>query len=150
MPDVHDAAARSRNMAAVRGKDTKPELLIRRGLHARGLRFRLHARELPGRPDLVFPKHRAVLFVHGCFWHGHDCSLFQLPGTRREFWKAKIEGNRARDEKALAALRALVWRTGVVWECALRGRDRREPEEVFSACEAWIRRGGADFAVPAP
>jgi len=147
MPDVHDPETRSRNMAAVRGKDTKPELLIRKGLHSRGLRFRLHVRDLPGKPDLVFPKHKAVLFVHGCFWHGHNCHLFKLPATRTEFWKEKIEGNRQRDEKALAALKKEGWRAGIIWECALRGKGRRDPYEVLSLTEAWIRQGKKSFSL---
>lgn len=132
-------------MAAVRAKDTKPELLIRKGLHARGLRYRLHVRGLPGRPDLVFPKSGAVLFVHGCFWHGHVCELFTLPVSRREFWTEKISKNRRRDENVLEALREVGWRTGVIRECALRGKRRREPEQIFALTESWIRNGGEDF-----
>lgn len=139
MPDVHDRATRSRNMAAVRGKDTKPELIIRKGLHAAGLRYRLHVKDLPGKPDLVFPKHRAAVFVHGCFWHGHACPLFKLPETRRDFWHQKIEGNVARDEAAIVRLRSLGWRVAVVWECALRGKDRRDLADVLSELSSWIR-----------
>src|ERR1700710_434307 len=91
--DVHSPEVRSHNMSRIRGRDTKPEMLIRRGLHARGFRFRLHARDLPGRPDLVFPKRSAAVLVHGCFWHGHDCPMFHLPATRPEFWQAKINSN---------------------------------------------------------
>ena len=105
--DVHDKATRSRNMAAIRGSDTKPEMMIRRGLHARGFRFRLHDRKLPGRPDLIFPRHRAVLFVHGCFWHGHGCHLFKWPSTREDFWRQKIGANVARDETSKEALHDL-------------------------------------------
>lgn len=97
-------------MAGIRGKDTRPEMILRRGLHARGFRFRLHDRRLPGSPDLVFPGRRAAVFVHGCFWHGHACPLFRLPATRQEFWRAKIEGNAARDKGAEAALLADGWR----------------------------------------
>src|SRR5262245_13588963 len=104
MNDVHTPEVRSYNMSRVRGRDTRPEMLIRRGLHARGYRFRLHARELPGRPDLIFPARRAVLFVHGCFWHGHSCPMFRLPLSRQEFWAAKIEANRVRDARAVEAL----------------------------------------------
>ncbi|MDP3460815.1 MAG: very short patch repair endonuclease [Hyphomonas sp.] len=139
MPDVHDRATRSRNMAAVRGKDTKPELIIRKGLHAAGLRYRLHLKDLPGKPDLVFPKHRAAVFVHGCFWHGHACALFTLPGTRAEFWQEKIEGNISRDESAATGLHELGWRVAVVWECALRGRDRLSLTDVLIELSSWIR-----------
>jgi len=138
MPDVHDPATRSRNMAAVRGKDTKPELLIRRGLHGLGYRYRLHAKDLPGKPDLVFPKYRAVIFIHGCFWHGHHCPLFRLPATRTEFWRDKISGNVARDDRALKALHEAGWRTGTVWECAVKGTGRRPLPEVLHQISEWL------------
>ena len=139
MPDVHDPATRSRNMAAVRGKDTKPELLIRRGLHGMGFRYRLQARDLPGRPDLALPKYRAVIFVHGCFWHGHNCPLFRLPGTRTEFWRNKISGNVARDRRAAEALQEQGWRTATVWECALRGPGRLPLPDLLGAVATWLR-----------
>lgn len=147
MPDVHDAATRSRNMAAVRGKDTKPELLIRRGLHGLGFRYRLQAKDLPGRPDLVLPKYSAVIFIHGCFWHGHDCPLFRLPATRPGFWKNKIAGNVERDAKALTALQALGWRTGTVWECALRGTARQEIQAALKSAGEWIRSEDPSFVL---
>src|SRR5262245_20506194 len=93
MADVLTPEQRRLNMSRIRGADTKPERLVRSALHARGFRFRLHRRDLPGKPDLALPRYRAVILVHGCFWHGHKCSLFQLPETRREFWEAKIRGN---------------------------------------------------------
>ncbi|MGH3710677.1 MAG: very short patch repair endonuclease [Brevundimonas sp.] len=147
MPDVVDAATRSRMMSGIRSRHTQPEMLLRRGLHARGIRYRLHARELPGKPDMVFPARKAVLFAHGCFWHGHDCHLFRLPSTRPEFWSAKIERNRAVDERSTAALRAAGWRVGVVWECALKGRTRLPFEEVLDQCEAWIRGTGESLEI---
>ena len=157
MPDVVDAATRSRMMAGIRGKDTKPEMLLRRGLHARGLRYRLHDGRLPGRPDMVFPARRAVLFVHGCFWHGHDCPLFRLPSTRPEFWSAKIERNREVDARSAAALSASDWRVGVVWECALEGRGKLPFDPLLDACARWVAgderrleiRGVFDPASPA-
>ena len=118
MVDVLTPEQRRLNMSRIRGKDTKPELMLRHGLHARGLRYRLHRKDLPGRPDMVFPRYRAAILVHGCFWHGHDCPLFKLPATRREFWAAKIEGNQARDARDIAGLAAAGWRVLVVWECA--------------------------------
>jgi DNA mismatch endonuclease, patch repair protein len=126
-------------MAAIRGADTKPELLVRRTLHARGFRFRLHVKDLPGRPDLVLPKHKAVVFVHGCFWHGHDCNLFRLPATRTAFWEEKIAANQARDRKANAALALSGWRIGEIFECALKGPERLPQEDVASRLTQWLR-----------
>jgi DNA mismatch endonuclease (patch repair protein) len=126
-------------MSGIRGTDTAPELLLRKGLHRLGFRFRLHERRLPGKPDLVFPKFRAALFAHGCFWHGHNCPLFKWPSTREAFWKDKIEGNRIRDGHNAEALRHLGWRVGCVWECAMKGRNRLEPEAVLRSCARWIR-----------
>lgn len=114
-------------MAAIQAKDTKPEMLVRQGLHRMGYRYRLHDRRLPGCPDLVFPTRRAVIFVHGCFFHRHDdptCKNAILPKSRREWWEHKLSANRARDAVALAALEAEGWRCEVVWECETR-RDLR-------------------------
>ena len=133
------AAQRRLNMSRVRGRDTRPEMIVRRGLHALGHRFRLHRRDLPGRPDLVMPAHRAALFVHGCFWHGHECPLFRLPSTRRDFWATKIAGNRTRDKAAVDDLRNEGWRTAIVWECSLRGRGRLPPGEVIAALDRFVR-----------
>ena len=139
MADIVTPEVRSRMMSGIRGKNTRPELTLRRGLHAMGFRFRLHDRALPGRPDMVFPRRRAVLFAHGCFWHGHDCHLFRMPATRPEFWREKIAGNRARDELAGNALSAAGWRAGVVWECAIKGRTALPAEDVLATCAAWLR-----------
>jgi DNA mismatch endonuclease, patch repair protein len=138
MVDVLTPTQRSFNMSRIRGRDTKPELVLRRGLHARGFRFRLHRRDLPGRPDLIFPSRRAVIFVHGCFWHGHDCPMCRLPATRADFWQAKIEGNRVRDQNAVRALAAIGWRILIVWECALRGPARRPVVAVLAGCEKFL------------
>lgn len=110
---------RSRAMARVRGKHTVPELVVRRALHAAGLRFRLHRRDLPGSPDLVLPKHRVVVLVHGCFWHGHDCRRGKRPQSNVEFWAPKLERNMERDQLAQSKLEELGWHVVVVWECAL-------------------------------
>ena len=134
-------------MAGIRSKDTRPELILRRGLHALGFRFRLHARDLPGKPDIVFPRRRAVIFAHGCFWHGHGCSLFKWPKTREEWWRAKIAGNQDSDRRSIEALAAYGWRVGVVWECALKGRSRRPTESVIDACADWLRSDAADFEI---
>lgn len=128
-------------MAAIRGSDTKPELLIRRGLHARGFRYKLHDRKLPGRPDLVLPKFRAVIFVNGCFWHGHGCPQFRWPATRQEFWLAKITGNMERDARNIETLLSSGWRVATVWECALKGRDMLSPVLVLDTLGQWICSG---------
>lgn len=137
-PDVVDAATRSRMMAAIKGRDTKPEMIVRRGLHRRGFRFRLHDRALPGRPDLIFPRHRAVIFVHGCFWHGHDCPFFRWPKSRPEFWRAKIGANIERDRAVRTALRAADWRVLTVWECAFRGKPLEQGEAALDGAAAWL------------
>ena len=142
--DVVDAATRSRMMSGIRGRDTKPEMVIRRGLHARGYRYRLHSRRLPGRPDLVFPSRKAVIFVHGCFWHGHGCPLFKWPATRAEWWREKIEGNRARDAAIREQIADLGWRQLRVWECALKGTQRLPPDAVLDEIAAWLEGHGAD------
>lgn len=139
MPDVVTPEVRSRMMSGIRGKNTKPELVIRRGLHARGFRFRLHDRKLPGTPDLVFPKYHAVLFVHGCFWHGHDCHLFKWPSSRPDFWKSKLNRNKEVDTSVKAKLVESGWRYGVVWECALKGRTKLPIKSVIDLCENWLR-----------
>lgn len=113
------SAARSRIMSAIRGKDTKPEMVVRSALHNAGLRFRLHRRDLPGTPDIVLPKHRAVVMVHGCFWHHHGCRKSVWPKTRAEFWRKKILANVDRDRRTSYFLRAAGWREFVVWECEI-------------------------------
>lgn len=130
-------------MARIRGKNTRPEMVLRRALHARGFRYRIHARELPGKPDLLFPRYRAAMFIHGCFWHGHDCELFRIPATRPDFWQEKIGGNRSRDAAALASLATIGLRTLVVWECAMRGKSRRSIDEVADAAADWLRSDAA-------
>lgn len=138
MADVLTPEQRQLNMSRIRGRDTKPEMLIRRGLHAQGFRFRLHDRKLPGRPDLVFPRYHAVIFVHGCFWHGHNCPMFKLPVTRQEFWMTKISSNRARDAKATAALLELGWRVANVWECSLKGLGKLAGDQALARCQTFL------------
>lgn len=125
-------------MAAIKGGHTKPELLIRRAMHATGLRYRLHAKHLPGKPDLVFPRYKAVVFVHGCFWHQHDCHLFSWPATRQDFWREKLGRNALNDERAAAALLATDWRVATVWECALKGRAKADFAEAMQQLASWI------------
>lgn len=139
MADIVTAEVRSRMMSGIRGTNTKPELLLRKGLHSLGFRFRLHDRSLPGKPDIVLPRYKAVIFAHGCFWHGHDCHLFKWPSTRPEFWQAKIARNRAVDERTDAALTEAGWRQAVVWECALKGKTRLPLEDVIQSCAEWLR-----------
>lgn len=139
--DVHTPERRSHNMSRIRSRDTKPEMIVRRTLHARGLRYLLHVRDLPGCPDLVFPANRAVIFVHGCFWHGHRCPLFKLPATRTEFWREKIMGNVARDLRIADEIAERGWRRLTVWECALKGRAKFSPSEVAERASDFISGG---------
>jgi DNA mismatch endonuclease (patch repair protein) len=134
-------------MVAIRAKDTKPEMIIRRGLHALGLRYRLHAKDLPGKPDLVFRRQKAVIFVHGCFWHGHDCPAFKWPKTRAGFWRDKIGKNRANDAANADRLSALGYRCMTIWECALRRSDRAALGVVLEKCRDWIRHGTDDMTI---
>lgn len=138
MTDVHDQAARSRNMSAIKGKNTRPEMLIRKALHARGMRFRLHVKRLPGCPDIVLPRYKAVIFVNGCFWHGHRCHLSRTPKTRQEFWLGKISGNMNRDRLAHDQLLDAGWRLGVVWECAIKGRTKHTLDSITDELENWL------------
>ena len=139
MADVLTSKQRRLNMSRIRSRDTKPEMILRRGLHALGLRFRVCREDLPGSPDLVFSRHRAVVLVHGCFWHGHSCPMFKWPATRPDFWKNKIIGNCDRDQAAVNALREKGWRVLVVWECALRGPGRWTVKDVVDRCEDFVR-----------
>lgn len=123
MADIVDRKTRSRMMAGIRGKNTKPEMAVRRHLHRAGLRYRLHRRDLPGTPDLVLPKHEAVVFVHGCYWHQHPgCRFAVMPKSNTEFWREKLEGNRRRDLRHQRELRELGYRVFVIWECQLSER----------------------------
>src|SRR5579862_6612499 len=128
-------------MAGIRGKNTKPEIILRKGLHRRGFRYGLHSADVPGKPDMVFRSRRAAIFVHGCFWHGHNCRFFRLPGTRSEFWQKKIDSNRARDITVAKQLRAAGWRYMVIWECAIRGQKERVVERVLKQASLWLRSG---------
>jgi DNA mismatch endonuclease (patch repair protein) len=139
MADVVSKEARSRMMSGIRSKDTRPELFVRKGLHALGLRFRLHDKRLPGKPDIVLPRYRAAVFVHGCFWHGHDCHLFKTPKTRTDFWAPKIASNQQRDRDAYEALSRLGWRIAEVWECATKGKTRLAPQSIVETLSDWIK-----------
>lgn len=139
MNDVHTPEVRSNNMRAIRGKNTGPELQVRKLLFARGFRFRLHDKLLPGAPDIVLPRYRTVVLVHGCFWHGHDCYLFKVPQSRADFWMAKISANRERDARNIKALAEQGWRVISVWECALKGRLRQDTVVLGDTMASIIR-----------
>ncbi|WP_342370820.1 DNA mismatch endonuclease Vsr [Acinetobacter sp. D009] len=139
MVDIVDSTTRSIMMSKIRSKNTKPELLIRSLLHRRGFRFRVHVKDLPGKPDIVLAKYKAVIFINGCFWHGHQgCSLFKLPGTRSDFWEQKIARNQINDNKAIVALLEKNWRIAIVWECSIRGKNRN-PEQVITLIANWLQ-----------
>jgi DNA mismatch endonuclease, patch repair protein len=120
MADVHDKKTRSYNMSRIRSKDTKPEMIVRRFLHSKGFRYRLHDKRLPGKPDIVFPKYKTVIFVHGCFWHGHEgCKFAVIPKSRTNWWQSKIEGNFRRDHVNYQLLINNNWKVFVIFECQL-------------------------------
>jgi len=141
MADIVDRATRSRMMAGIGGKNTKPEMLLRRALHAQGFRFRLHVNSLPGKPDIVLPKYRAAIHVHGCFWHRHaDCRFATTPATRPDFWSEKFRQNVLRDQRNVEALVDRGWRVAIVWECNLR----RGGEEIDAVAE-WLQSGSPTY-----
>lgn len=136
--DVLTPEQRRRNMRSIRAQDTKPEMLVRKGLHAAGFRYRLHGRDLPGSPDLILPRYRSVVFVHGCFWHGHECRFFKVPETRRDFWLRKITLNQGRDARVQEALHQMGWRVAIVWECSLKGPGRLGTDQVVQRCQEFL------------
>jgi DNA mismatch endonuclease (patch repair protein) len=144
MADVMSTEKRSSLMSRIKGKNTRPEMLVRQGLWRAGLRYRLHDRRLPGRPDLVLPRWHAVVLVHGCFWHQHaGCPYAAVPATRPEFWQQKLSGNRERDARAHDALLASGWRVAVVWECALK----QDAERSIRTLEQWVRGTGQTIEI---
>jgi len=146
MADVVDKATRSRMMAGIRGVNTAAEISLRRALHAAGFRYRIHAKELPGKPDIVFPCFGAVVFVHGCFWHRHaGCKWATTPSTNVEFWHKKLNGNVERDARDIDCLRKLDWRVAVVWECAMRLLG---PEQVAGAVAEWLLQPDKSLVLP--
>lgn len=127
MADVHEPKVRSYNMSRIRGKDTKPEIIVRKFLHANGFRYRLHVNNLPGKPDIVLSKYNTVIFVHGCFWHAHEgCKYFKIPQTKTEWWKEKLFGNKKRDEMHIGQLKNMGWNVIVVWECELKSKEKEQ------------------------
>lgn len=145
MADIVSKETRSRMMAGIRGTNTSPEMALRKEIHARGFRFRLHVGGLPSRPDLVFPKYRAVVLVHGCFWHRHaECRLTTTPATNVAFWSAKFAGNIARDARNLAKLHDAGWRTAIVWECGIRGSAQRAAMQLAK----WLKSKSYNIEIP--
>lgn len=138
MADVVDPTTRSRMMSGIRGKNTRPEMLVRRHLHVRGFRYRLHVTTLPGKPDIVLPRYRAVILIHGCFWHGHDCHLFKWPSSNESFWRDKIKRNIVVDERTNRSLHEAGWRVLTIWECSLKGKYLRPIEQVIDSIVAWL------------
>ena len=139
MTDNISPEKRSEVMSRVRSKDTTPELLIRKGLHAQGFRYRLHAKDMPGKPDLVFPRYKSVILIHGCFWHGHSCHLYRFPKSNTDYWKRKIARNITRDVTNRQLLYDKGWRVLIIWECAIKGRERLEFKNVVELAAAWLR-----------
>lgn len=139
MADIKSSSARSKNMSAIRSVDTKPEIKVRKALFAKGYRYRLHDKKLPGKPDLVLPKYKTVIFIHGCFWHGHEhCYLYKRPASNRAFWDAKIAENKKRDKRVIKELLELGWRVLIVWECSLKGRFKLGIDKVTEVIENFL------------
>lgn len=136
--DVVNKQKRSEMMSGIKGKDTRVELAIRKGLHKLGFRYQLHRKDLPGKPDLVFSKFHAAIFVNGCFWHAHGCHLFKWPSTRFEFWEEKIGSNKIRDERNTQAYISMGWKVLTILECALKGKTRRNSNEVIHTTANWL------------
>jgi len=145
--DIVDQATRSRMMSKIKGKDTRPELVVRRALHRLGYRYRLHRKDLPGRPDMIFPSCKAVIFVNGCFWHAHDCGLFRLPKTHTGFWKNKISKNVERDKKNIQLLKEQGWRVLIVWECSIKRKKDEDISGVIRSICDWLESPSVFFEI---
>lgn len=141
MSDMFDKQTRSRIMSRVRSKNTTPELRLRKALFARGLRYRIHVEDLPGKPDIVFPSRKVVIFVHGCQWHWHGCARSRMPSTNAEYWKRKIAQNQRRDREHLSKLAESGWRVAVVWECSLKKKDLQSLADLVAD---WVKIGVDD------
>ena len=148
MTDVVDRQTRSRMMAGIKGRNTLPEMAVRKALHREGYRFSLHSKNLPGRPDLVLRKYGAVIFVNGCFWHGHKCHFFRWPRTRSEFWRKKINGNIKRDIRNRELLYDMGWRVCIIWECSLRGKTMLGIETVIGSLDNWVPSSSPCLEIP--
>jgi DNA mismatch endonuclease, patch repair protein len=144
MADIVDASTRSMMMSRVKSKDTRQEVEIRKRLFALGFRYRLNDRKLPGAPDIVLPKYKAAIFIHGCFWHAHDCALFRWPSSKKMFWEKKLEGNRQRDIENIESLKKLGWKILVIWECSFRGAGKKREKEIETIVikmKKWLNSG---------
>lgn len=139
MADIVTPEKRSKMMSGIKNKDTKPELLIRKSLHKKGFRYKLHDKNLPGKPDLVLPKYKAVIFINGCFWHKHDCYLFKWPKSRCVFWKQKIEGNAKKDLEHFQSLEQLGWRIMIIWECSIKGKKLLQQDNIIEMTVKWLK-----------
>ena len=142
MADTISPENRSKNMASIRNKDTKPEIIIRKALHKQGYRYRTHAKHIPGSPDITLPKYSVAIFVHGCFWHKHDCHFFRIPKSNIDYWTLKLDRNASRDQEILKQIRDK-WRIGIVWECAIKGKTRRPLSDVTAQLSKWIHSESA-------
>ena len=144
MGDIVDAETRKRMMSRIRGKDTKPEVAIRKRLYAKGYRYRIHTKKLPGKPDIVFLGRKAAIFINGCFWHFHDCHLFRMPKTRQKWWERKLVGNLERDRRNVKALLGMGWRVMVIWECSWRTKKREQNyDKIANRITMWLKKGSA-------
>ncbi len=148
MTDVVDRATRSRMMSGIRSVDTTPERQIRSMLHRNGFRFSLHRKDLPGKPDIVLPKYRAVIFVHGCFWHRHRCHMFKWPKSNPEFWRLKINANAKRDKRDIASILDAGWRVLTIWECTIRGKHAISNERLSKTITTWLRSRSLQSELP--
>ncbi len=146
--DIVSPATRSKMMSGIKAKNTKPELVIRKGLFASGYRYSLHSKKLPGKPDIVLTKHKVVIFVHGCFWHMHNCPLFVLPKTRTEFWQKKLQENVERDSTNIRNLKSKGWRIAIIWECAIKKKKPSEIKSVIEQLDNWIKSSSTSIEIP--
>ena len=139
MADIVDASTRSIMMSRVKSKDTRQEVEIRKRLFALGFRYRLYDKKLPGTPDIIFPKYKAVIFIHGCFWHVHDCHLFRWPSSKKAFWRKKLSGNKKRDIGNIEKLKKLGWKVLVIWECSYRGTRKKRVKEIDAIAKKTVK-----------
>jgi DNA mismatch endonuclease (patch repair protein) len=141
MADVHNKKTRSFNMSMIKEKNTSPEIIVRKFLHSKGYRFRLHRKDLPGKPDIILKKYNTVIFVHGCFWHMHNhCRYFKIPKTRTEWWTEKLGKNKSRDIESISKLRALGWNIIIIWECELKSKNREETLSILDSKLSGIKK----------
>jgi DNA mismatch endonuclease (patch repair protein) len=150
MTDTVATATRSRMMSKIKGKNTKPEMIVRSALHEEGYRFRLHRKDLPGKPDIVLPKYRAAIFVNGCFWHGHHCPLFKWPKTREDFWRSKILANVRRDQINYQEIVNMGWRVCIVWECSIRSKSCEAKSAMMQRLFEWLNGESSFYEIQGP